>query len=274
MTQNYLFTPTWESDQFFTPTWAAELLLQRHFPHLTERDVVLDPSCGDGRFLMAVPEHVQAFGVEIDPAAAAEAVLNTGREIVVGDFCIVDLPRRPTAVVGNPPFVADLINDFLARCYELLEYGGKVGFILPAYYFQTAGPVMRLAQRWSIAQEIIPRNLFEGLRKPLLFASFIKERQAVLSGFFLYAETAALESMRREFRALFVGNGAKAGVWRETVYAALRICGGTATLKQIYQCVENNRPTNNPFWREKIRQVAGQHFTRVRDGEYSLKEAA
>lgn len=261
-------------NQFFTPAWAAELLLQRHFPALTDHDVVLDPSCGDGRFLMAVPAHVQAFGVEIDPAAAAEAVTNTGREVVVGDFRLVDLPQRPTAVIGNPPFVADTIDDFLARCYELLEYDGKVGFILPAYYLQTAGPVMRLARRWSIAQEIIPRNLFDGLTKPLLFATFVKSRQTVLSGFFLYAETAALEGLRKEFRALFVGNGAKAGVWRETVYAALRICGGRATLQQLYQCIENNRPTQNRWWREKVRQVAGQHFVRVRDGEFALEDVA
>ena len=71
-----------------------------------------------------------------------------------------------------------------------------------------------------------------------------------------------------------MGNGSKAGVWRETVYAALRICGGQATLPQIYACIENNRPTDNPHWREKIRQIAGAHFERVKPGEYRLTEVA
>jgi site-specific DNA-methyltransferase (adenine-specific) len=261
-------------DQYFTPTWAAELLVKRHFPELRPGDVVTEPSCGDGRFLMAIPENVDAYGVEIDPDMASLAVANSGREVIVGDFCTVDLPRRPTVVIGNPPFQASLVDSFLDRCYEQLEYEGRVGFLLPVYMFQTAGTVMRYSRRWSLAQELVPRNLFERITKPLMFATFTKERKTVMSGLFLYREVHALESLKREFRELFVGNGSKAGVWRETVYAALRICGGQATLPQIYACIENNRPTDNPHWREKIRQIAGAHFERVKPGEYKLREAA
>lgn len=262
-----------ELNQYFTPTWAAELLIKRHFPDLGEKDVVLDPSCGDGRFLLALPEHVPAFGIEIEPATAEQARSNTGREVITGDFLTVAIEQRPTAIVGNPPFVASLIDGFLARCYELLEYGGRVGFILPVYYFQTAAPVMRLARRWSIAQELIPRNIYAGLTKPLVFATFTKEHKVSLSGFFLYAETAALDAMRKEFKSMFVGNGARAGVWREVVYAALRVHGGRASLRVLYATIEDARPTDNPWWREKIRQTAGKHFHRVRDGEYALSEA-
>lgn len=260
--------------QFFTPAWACELLLRRAFPNIAPGDVVLDPACGDGRFLMAVPETIEAFGIEIDPAVADEARTNSGRPVVTGDFVLATLPQRPTHIIGNPPYKASTIEGFLARCYELLDYDRQAAFLLPVYFFQTAGTVVRLGRCWSIAQELVPRNLFQGLMKPLCFATFTKARQCSLSGFFLYSEVDAINSLRAEFRAMFIGNRSRPGVWHEAVHVALRICGGRATLQQLYQCLESRRPTDNPFWREKIRQVAGQHFTRIQAGEYAIEEAA
>ncbi|MDP2346753.1 MAG: class I SAM-dependent methyltransferase [Gammaproteobacteria bacterium] len=261
-------------DQYFTPTWAAELLVQRHFHDLSENDVVADPACGDARFLMAVPAHVQAFGVEICQKTAAAAAINSGRTIINGDFRTVELPQCPTAFVGNPPFQFDLVHAFLERCHQLLEFGGRVGFILPVCMFQTANTVMRWSELWSIEQELIPRNIFASLRAPLMFATFTKEQRTFLSGFFLYEETASLEGLNKEFRTMFVGNSSRANVWRETVQRALEKCGGTATLQQLYQCIENSRPTPNQFWREKIRQTAAQYFVRVSRGEFALQQEA
>jgi adenine-specific DNA-methyltransferase len=73
-------------NQFFTPSWAAELLVQRNFADLGPQDCVAEPSCGDGRFLMAIPPEVQAYGVEIDPAMAEEARRNSGRPVICDDF--------------------------------------------------------------------------------------------------------------------------------------------------------------------------------------------
>jgi predicted RNA methylase len=56
--------------QYFTPLWVAEQLLEQHFPRLTEHDNVMEPCCGSGTFLQAIPAHVPAFGVEIDRAVA------------------------------------------------------------------------------------------------------------------------------------------------------------------------------------------------------------
>lgn len=261
-------------NQFFTPTWAAELLVQRHFSDLAHGDVVCEPSCGDGRFLMAIPEYVDAYGVEIDPVVAQAAARNSGREVIIGDFTRVALPRRPTVVVGNPPYQSDLIDAFLDHCYELLEYDGRIGFLLPVYYLQTASKVVDLGRRFSMSQELVPRNLFDGLTKPIMWVNFRKERRTVLSGFFLYAETDALADMHKDIRRLFLGNDARATCWRDAVAMALEVCGGQATLQQLYRVIEGNRPTDNPWWREKVRQVAGKHFVRVRPGEFSLDVAA
>ncbi len=258
--------------QNFTPSWAAELLVQRHFGDLGPEDVVVEPTCGDGRFLMAIPSHVQAYGVEIDPEIAGVAVKNSGRQVIVGDFRTVALPCRPTAVIGNPPFIAEIFDGILDRCFEELEYEGCAGFILPVYMFQTASRVVDYQRRWSIAQELIPRNLFERLSFPIMFARFMKQRRTVLSGFFLYDETHAIAGLPEEVRRLMVGNDSTAHCWRDVVGLALRSLGGRATLKEIYAAVENNRPTENPWWREKVRQIAGRHFTRIAPGEFSLGE--
>lgn len=261
-------------DQFFTPAWAAEMLVARHFGDLTAGDTVLEPTCGDGRFLMAIPEHVDAFGIDLDPAAAAHAVANSGRQVVVGDVRTIGWPRRPTAVVGNPPFQSRMVMDLLDRCRQEMELGGRVGFILPAYMFQTAGTVMGLNKWWSISQELIPRNLFDRLEKPLLFATMTKEREPTLEGFFLYQERHALDTLRKQFRQMFIGNGSRPSVWRETVAAAIQICGGRASLQQIYAVIESNRPTNNRFWRERIRETAARHFHRIQPGTFEIPEAA
>jgi len=260
--------------QFFTPAWAAELLVRRHFPDLGPRDTVLEPSCGDGRFLMAIPPDVDAFGVEIDPRQAERAVANSGRQVVVGDFRTVELPRRPTVVIGNPPFDTEVFRGMLERCYDLLEYGGRAGFLLPVYMFQTSSVVMDYQRRWSLRQELLPRDLFEKLSCPIMWATFEKERRTVMSGLFLYAERAALADMHRDVRRLMVGNEATATCWRDVVRLALEACGGRATLQQLYTCIEGNRPSANPWWREKVRQIAGRHFVRLQVGEYALPEAA
>src|SRR3546814_5861768 len=61
------------------------------------------------------------------------------------DVCSSDLP---TLVLGNPPFKLALIDRFLQKAFDLLPYSGQVGFVLPAYTFQTAARVARYASQW------------------------------------------------------------------------------------------------------------------------------
>ena len=106
---------------------------------------VLDPACGDGRFLRATGLPVQV-GVDIDPATAA-----------AGGFVCDDALSRDwgdssfDVVVGNPPFLsqlssstsrggrsrfgggpyADAAAEFLALAVRLTRPGGRVGLVLP-----------------------------------------------------------------------------------------------------------------------------------------------
>jgi 16S rRNA A1518/A1519 N6-dimethyltransferase RsmA/KsgA/DIM1 with predicted DNA glycosylase/AP lyase activity len=118
--------------QHFTPAWVAEALVERHFSRLGADDLVIEPSCGTGAFLCALPDDVPAIGVEIDPWIAQVARDITGREVILGDFQTVQINARPTAIIGNPPFNLQVIDGFLTRAFTMLPENGQVGLILPA----------------------------------------------------------------------------------------------------------------------------------------------
>ena len=75
-------------------------------------DAVLDPSCGDGRFL-GIAEELGAgrlVGCDIDPVAMQFAEARVGRgslEVHVGDFFALEpgTVEPVDLVVGNPPFI-------------------------------------------------------------------------------------------------------------------------------------------------------------------------
>ena len=222
--------------QYPTPVWLAEAVVERYFSDLNASDCVLEPTCGEGHFLQAIPAHVAAYGVEIDPAKAAEARVRTGRQVITGDILTVPLDIMPTAIIGNPPFDSVLIQQLLARAHELLPDGGRCGLLLPAYLFQTASRVMEYAEKWSMQQEMIPRNVFEGLSKPLIFTVFSKDAKRTLVGFVL--PRGRFGSATQEAGTGVLDRAHSMSVWRQVVDAALADLGGEASVSQIYAALE------------------------------------
>lgn len=254
--------------QFPTPAWAAEALVRQHLPGLDADDFVLEPTCGPGRFLAAaLPRHVDALGVEIDPVLAEQARTLTGRPVITADFLTVDIPTRPTVALGNPPFETRLIEQILDKLHAVLVTNGRVCFVLPAFFFQTARRVVRYSEQWSIRQEILPRNLYPGLKHPLVFAEFTKDQRKLLVGFTLFRELAFLQELPKPIReALDTGPV----TWPTVVREAIGEHGGEASLAQIYDYVADRRPTRNPAWREQVRKICQLHATRVGRGRYAL----
>jgi len=257
--------------QYMTPDWAAEALIERYFADLSSRDQVIEPSCGRGAFLRAIPADVPALGVEIDAALAAEARRTSGRVVIVGDFRMVDIPIRPTAIIGNPPFAVRMIEDFLARADTLLEEDGRVGMILPAFTFQTSNTAARIAERWRVQQDMLPRDLFPKLQHPLCFALLSKGRERGLVNFALYYELAAVRRLQARYQQLLQqGEGS---AWAAVTRAALEALGGRATLNRIYREIEGHRPTMNQWWQAKVRQQLQRLAVRISAGEWALPEA-
>lgn len=256
--------------QWFTPEWAAEELIAKFFPSLGVADLVIEPSCGRGAFLKAIPIVAEAIGVEIDPILAEEARCNTGREILCGDFTQISLPPA-SAIVGNPPFDMKMIDRFLRRAYGLLPNEGRCGFILPAYALQTPTRLLKWNRHWSVSQTLLPRTLFQRARLPLLFVLFEKgcgPRRLV--GFTLYHEANDINGMPNWAKAILIHGEPKRQTWRVVVEVALRKIGGRGTLTEIYHAMKDNRPSKNQWWKDKVRQVLQLHFQRIGPGEWSL----
>lgn len=248
--------------QYFTPSWAADLLVADALRGLGEASV-LEPSCGDGAMLGAIPASNPALGIEIDPRMAQSARERTGREVICGDLRNVDLTgRRFEVVVGNPPFEADVIDALVARALELIPDDGVVGLVLPAHIPASSMRMERWSSRFAIETRLLPRNLFPRLTLPLVWTRMVKTDRRTIVGMFLFEEQSDVSAMpdaaRRRLR-----NG---GTWREVVEDALAAIGGEASLGEIYAAVEPRRRSANPHWRDKTRQVLAQYgssFTRL-----------
>ncbi|NNE12827.1 MAG: SAM-dependent DNA methyltransferase, partial [Ilumatobacter sp.] len=147
---------------WYTPTELVALVVDGVLDGFAPADAsirVVDPACGDGRFLVAVGDRlaaagigVELFGCDVDPGAV-EAARRRGIAAVEADalghpwqFESFDL------VVGNPPFLsqmasattrggagrggagpyADAAVEFLALATELARPdGGRIGLVLP-----------------------------------------------------------------------------------------------------------------------------------------------
>lgn len=254
--------------QWMTPAWAAQAIVEHSLKELRDGAVVIEPSCGIGRFIHALPVGTRAIGVEIDPRLAQRARSETGAEIVEGDFRTVDLPvDRCDALIGNPPFRMDVFDGMLDRAYGLLEDGGPMIMVLPAFALQTTSRVVRYNKRWSMNQDMLPRTLFPGIRLPLVLARFVRDPAPRLQGFLLYHESREIEEMPAVYRrALSEGRSG----WKAVVEEALKRLGGEGTVAQVCAEISPRRPTATEHWRAKVRQQLSVNFNRRASATYSL----
>jgi hypothetical protein len=255
-------------DCYQTPAWACEGIIERYYGDLAASDMVLEPTCGEGHFLDAIPRHVAAVGVELDAARAAAARARTGREVIVGDICEIEIPFTPTAIIGNPPFRSSLVDRLLDRAHEWLPEGGRCGLVLPVMLLCRLPRVIRESERWSIACDLLPRDVFIRSKLALAFARFEKRRKRAMVGFALFQDAAAVRAMPT--RARWILTHGRSPAWRAVVFDALRECGGEASLDRLYAAVEGRRPTANQHWRAKVRQVVQRYAVRSARGIYRL----
>lgn len=168
-----------------------------------ETDTMLDPSCGDGRFLMG---HVNAVGIEQDPRSAAVAKARApGALVHEGDFFrwATHTETRFDCAAGNPPFIryqrfkgdtrrqaldlcashgaqfsglASSWAPFLVAAGSLVRPGGRMAFVVPAEigHAPYAAPLIEwLCARFAHVQIIAVREkLFPDLSEDcwLLYA--------------------------------------------------------------------------------------------------------
>lgn len=260
-----------ELGQYFTPVWFAEATVESFYGDLSAARIV-EPSCGPGHFLQVFPNDADAIGVEIDPEYAAIARERTGRDVICGPFESVELPYEDGTVdflIGNPPYNLSVVDRFLERARTLLTRSGEIGLILPAYTFQTPSRVLRYAEDWRLDTQMIPRTIFPGIKLPLVFAQFRKQGPQWV-GLALYQAVHDVAGMKKPVQeTLKRGRGS---IWRTVVAEALEAIGPEASLPEIYAHISPRRPTENRWWREKVRQTLQRYFRREGRG-YVLQAA-
>jgi adenine-specific DNA-methyltransferase len=257
--------------QWFTPAWAAEIMAADALKGMDGVGVI-EPSCGDGAFLAAIPASHHAVGVEIDPRMAAAARASTGRTVVVGDFATVDVTVDGLGVIlGNPPYSMDIIDSFMRRSHGLLPEDGLLAMLLPSHVLSTTSRLERWnAMFGSIEQRIVPRSLFPRISLPLIWTRFVKTKRRTLVGFMLFDQQTDVETMPRQVRRAL----GRQGTWREAVRIAIEAHGGQASLSQIYASIEPKRPSGNVWWKDKVRQICALNFERRPDHVFAIPQAA
>lgn len=146
-----------EKGAYYTPEDVVRTLLE--WAVHDENDRLIDPACGDGRFIAG---HCNSVGIEQDVTAAGAAIARAPRALIhEGDFFAwaAETPERFDCAAGNPPFIryhhfsgvtrtralqlcarlgADFSSltsswaPFIAATVGLLKPGGRLAFVVPA----------------------------------------------------------------------------------------------------------------------------------------------
>ncbi|KAB2842477.1 MAG: SAM-dependent DNA methyltransferase, partial [Burkholderiales bacterium] len=180
------------SGAYYTPDWVCSSLVQWAVRGTADR--LLDPSCGDGRFVAA---HRNSVGVEQNRVAAEHARNHApAATIHQGDFFswAAGTAERFDCAAGNPPFIryqtfkgdvrARALSQcaaigveltgltsswapFLAVTASLLRSGGRMAFVVPAEigHAPYAAPLLEyLAEHFFVVHVVAVRDkLFPGL---------------------------------------------------------------------------------------------------------------
>ena len=192
--------PRKRNGAYYTPDGVAGMLVR--WAVRSPGDRLLDPSCGDGRFLVT---HGNSVGVERTPEAVGEAKARAPQaRVCQAEFFAWaeqahEAGERFDCVVGNPPFIRyqtwgrdvrtsalDLCRrfgvafsglaaswaPFLAVSANLLRPSGRMAFVVPAAFGHApyAGPLVEhlVARFQSVRIVAVRRRLFPRLFRGLL----------------------------------------------------------------------------------------------------------
>ena len=209
-----------QSGSYYTPEKIAKRLMGLVFPEgtCTEPLTILDPACGTGSILLALPERCeleQIYGYDIDPMAIAIVRVNMAlrygicdeglltEHFTVRDFLKEGCSKAIDLIVGNPPWGSEFTpeeeaeyrkkfrtaaqkqiesgNLFVEQSLMQLKDGGRLCFVLPEalLHVKTHCAVRSLILRQSVVKRAeYLGEVFEKVQCPSVILLLEKQENA------------------------------------------------------------------------------------------------
>jgi type I restriction enzyme M protein len=179
--------------------WAKEIgivLTPRHVTafaveiiDITARDIVFDPTCGTGGFLVSAFDYVKQnstktevenfkqnniFGIEQEPSVIALAIVNMifrgyGKNNIREGNCFHTFIPAVTKVLMNPPFALSTDKEYKFVTYALtqMQHGGLLFAIVPTAVFLQKGQYKSWRQEMLLENSLLavitlPSDVFYG----------------------------------------------------------------------------------------------------------------
>ena len=180
---------THRNGAYYTPPVLAQIIVSLA-ASLRQSEIcsILEPSCGDGSFLVPLQaldatRYAETTAFEIDPIAVATARANAPHaDIRCGDFfdfCTLALPERQRfdLVVGNPPWVCYQTMDALERrkICGILQFLGLSGNGLSNLWVAFTTACISLLEQDGIIALLVPCDILWGSAAGELRAFLLKE---------------------------------------------------------------------------------------------------
>lgn len=145
---------------------------------------ILEPCIGQGDLVSFILEKSPTIAFDMYEIDSTINLLIDKADINYGDFLKYNVCENYDTIVGNPPFVrtkkGNLYIDFIEKCYNLLNYGGELIFIVPSDFFKLTSSVKLLQEMISFGTftDIYhphKENLFDGASIDIVVFRYCKD---------------------------------------------------------------------------------------------------
>ena len=179
-------TEPYELGQYFTTS--TELQEKVYSFILNKPSLILEPSIGRGDLINYVSEKDDSIKFDMYEIDDTINILNkyiSRDKVIFGNFLEQSIQTKYKTIIGNPPYKrmkgkGNLYIHFISRCYDLLETGGELVFIVPSNFLTdtpTSSLLGNMKRNGSFTHIYYPNNtdLFEGASIDVVVFRYCKD---------------------------------------------------------------------------------------------------
>ena len=171
----------YELGQYFTTN--TDLQEKVYSFILNKPSLILEPSMGRGDLINYVSERDNSIKFDMYEIDDTINILNnyiSRDKVIFGDFLEQSIQTKYKTIIGGPPFYNALHIHFIYRCYDLLEIGGELVFIVPTNFLTdtpTSSLLDSMIRNGSFTHIYHPNNtdLYEGASVDVVVFRYCKD---------------------------------------------------------------------------------------------------